>query len=84
LGLLLLNLGVLKNRWLLGGLVLGNLLQGAVVFWAPLGRVFHTVPFSLNEVVALGAVGSLVLWVEELRKLGERRGERRPLRPTLW
>ncbi|MBM4345594.1 MAG: HAD-IC family P-type ATPase [Deltaproteobacteria bacterium] len=68
-----LNLDVLRNQWLLGGLVLGNLLQLTVVFWAPLGRLFHTVPFGLKEVVALGVVGSLVLWVEELRKFLVRR-----------
>jgi len=67
------SLGLLRNPWLLGGLVAGNLLQAAVVFWAPLGRIFHTVPFGLREVVALGVVGSLVLWVEELRKLVARR-----------
>jgi len=72
-----LTLDVLKNPWLLGGLVIGNLLQVAVVFWEPLGHVFHTVPFSLTEVVALGVVGSLVLWVEELRKLVVRRREQR-------
>jgi Ca2+-transporting ATPase len=68
---------LVTNRWLLGGLVIGNLLQFAVVFWAPLGRVFHTVPFGPTEVVALGVVGSLVLGVEELRKLFARRSERR-------
>lgn len=67
---------MLKNRWLLGGLVLGNLLQAAVVFWEPLGRVFHSVPFGIQEVVVLGVVGSLVLWVEELRKLLVRRRRR--------
>jgi magnesium-transporting ATPase (P-type) len=66
----------LGNRWLLGGLVLGNLLQVAVVFWSPLGRVFHTVPFGWREAVALGVVGSLVLWVEELRKWLARRRAR--------
>jgi magnesium-transporting ATPase (P-type) len=71
------SLGVLKNPWLVGGLVLGNVLQGAVVFWTPLGQVFHTVPFALKEIVALGFVGSLVLWVDELRKLIVRRHERR-------
>jgi magnesium-transporting ATPase (P-type) len=65
--------GLLRNPWLVGGLVVGNLLQVAVVFWSPLGRLFHTVPFSLREVVALGLVGSLVLWVEEARKLVARR-----------
>ena len=72
-----LTLGVLRNPWLVGGLVIGNLLQVAVVFWSPLGRVFHTVPFSLEVVVELGVVGSLVLWVEELRKLVVRRRDRR-------
>jgi magnesium-transporting ATPase (P-type) len=76
-----LNLGILRNRWLFGGLVLGNVLQGAVVFWKPLGRVFHTVPFSLAVVAVLGAVGSLVLWVEELRKLIVRRRESREAAP---
>ena len=57
----------------LGGLVLGNLLQLAVVYWAPLGRLFHTTPFGLPVAIALGAVASLVLWVEELRKWIARR-----------
>jgi Ca2+-transporting ATPase len=68
-----LTLGVLRNRWLLAGLLAGNLLQVAVVFWPPLQRVFHTTPLGWREVLALGAVGSLVLWVEELRKLLVRR-----------
>ncbi len=75
-----LSLGLLRNPWLLGGLVAGNLLQMAVVFWAPLNGVFHTVPLGLQEVVALGVVGSLVLWVEELRKLVMRRRARRSAR----
>jgi magnesium-transporting ATPase (P-type) len=64
---------LLRNRWLLGGLVVGNLLQVAVVFWRPLGDVLYTVPFDLAVVIELGLVGSLVLWVEELRKLVVRR-----------
>ncbi|MCI0569510.1 MAG: HAD-IC family P-type ATPase [Myxococcaceae bacterium] len=67
------GLGLFRNPWLLGGLVVGNLLQVAVVFWTPLGRIFHTVPFSLTEAVELAIVGSLVLWVEEGRKLIVRR-----------
>jgi Ca2+-transporting ATPase len=70
------DVGLLRNPWLLGGLLVGNALQVAVVFWSPLGRWFHTVPFSLREVIALGLVGSLVLWVEEARKLFLRRRER--------
>jgi magnesium-transporting ATPase (P-type) len=64
---------VFRNPWLVGGLILGNLLQVAVVFWRPLGQVVHTVPISFSLVVALGTVGSRVLWVEELRKYLVRR-----------
>ena len=71
------------KRWALyGGLAVGNLLQVAVVFWTPLGRVFHTTPFGLDVVVALGLVGSLVLWAEEARKLLLRRRVRRLLAPA--
>jgi Ca2+-transporting ATPase len=68
-----LTLGLFRNPWLLGGLAVGNVLQFAVVFWEPLGRMFHTVPIGPGEVVALAVVGSLVLWVEEARKLAQRR-----------
>ena len=77
-----LSLSLLKNPWLVGGLVLGNLLQAAVVFLPPLNRVFHTVPFSIGEALAIGAVASLVLWVEEARKLLVRHRERRLTRAT--
>jgi len=70
-----LNLDVLRNRWLLGGLLLGNALQLVVVYWQPLGRMFHTQPIGWREAIALVVVGSLVLWVEELRKLIARRRE---------
>ena len=72
-----LSVSLLRNRWLLGGLLAGNLLHAAVVYFRPLGEVFRTVPFSLREVFAIGAVASLVLWVEELRKLLVRRRARR-------
>ncbi len=68
-----LTFDLLRNRWLVGGLVLGNLLQAAVIFLPPLNSVFHTAPFGLSTALALGAVGSLVLWVEEVRKLIARR-----------
>lgn len=67
------TLDLLRNKWLLGGLVAGNLLQIAVVFWSPLGSIFHTVPFGLEVVLGLGVVGSFVLWVEEIRKVFARR-----------
>ena len=70
------SLNLFRNPWLLGGLVVGNLLQVAVVFAPPLQSVFRTVPFGLTEAVALGAAASTVLWVEELRKLVVRRRRR--------
>jgi magnesium-transporting ATPase (P-type) len=68
-----LQLSLWRNPWLMGGLIVGNLLQVAVVYWAPLGRLFHTVPIPWPSVAAIGVVGSLVLWVEEARKLVARR-----------
>jgi Ca2+-transporting ATPase len=68
-----LRLGLFKNRWLLGGLVLANLLQLAVVYTAPMNRMFHTVPISLTYFFLIGAVASSVLWTEEIRKWFARR-----------
>jgi Ca2+-transporting ATPase len=71
-----LTLDLLKNPWLVGGLLLSNLLQAAVIFLPPLGAVFHTVPIGLRSVFGIGAAASLVLWVEEIRKSVERRREK--------
>lgn len=57
-----------KNIWLLNGLILGIILQLSVIYWAPLGRFFHTVPIDIGHLFTIGAVASLVLWVEEIRK----------------
>jgi len=69
-----LSLRLFRNPWLLGGLVVGNVLQVMVIFVRPFNDIFHTVPFGIEQVIAIGVVGSLVLWVEELRKLFVRRG----------
>ena len=61
--------GLFKNRWLFFGLLVGNVLHMGVVFLPQLNRIFHTVPMPLSEVFLIGSVASLVLWVEELRKL---------------
>jgi magnesium-transporting ATPase (P-type) len=68
-----LNFSILKNYWLLGGLVLGNLLHFLVIYTEPMNRIFHTVPIPLTEFFLIGAVASSVLWVEEIRKLFARR-----------
>jgi len=63
-----LRLGILRNHWLVGGLLLSVALQAAVLYWAPLNRLFHTVPIPVDDLLQLLAVASCVLWVEELRK----------------
>lgn len=68
--------GLLKNRWLLFSLLVGNVLHLGVVFLPPLNRLFHTVPIPISEIFLIGSVASLVLWVEELRKLWVRYKER--------
>ncbi len=63
-----LRLGVLRNRWLVGGFALSIALQAAVLYLPVLNRLFHTVPLPLSTVLGIAAAASCVLWVEELRK----------------
>ena len=65
--------GFLRNRWLVGGLVAGNLLHFLVIYAGPMNRLFHTRPIDAFHFVLIGAVASLVLWVEEIRKWWVRR-----------
>ncbi len=64
-----LQFGILRNPWLLGGLSLSIVLQGAVLYWPPLNELFHTVPIPLSDLLPIVVVASLVLWTEEARKL---------------
>jgi Ca2+-transporting ATPase len=68
-----LRLGVLKNRWLLGGLILSVLLQWLVVYAPSMNALFHTVPLPDHVLGPLLLLASGVLWAEELRKLFARR-----------
>jgi magnesium-transporting ATPase (P-type) len=68
-----LQLGLLRNPWLLGGLALSVGLQALVVYAPPLNGLFHTVPLPFASMLPLVAVASLVLWTEEVRKLVVRR-----------
>jgi Ca2+-transporting ATPase len=64
-----LRLGVLRNPWLLGGLLLSIGLQ-ALVIWAPFMQDwFHTVPLAPGVLGPMLGLASAVLWAEELRKL---------------
>jgi Ca2+-transporting ATPase len=68
-----LSLDVFKNLWLVGGLVLGNVLHFLVIYTEPMNHIFHTVPIPLADFFLLGLIGSSVLWVEEARKWFARR-----------
>jgi len=63
----------LLNRWLIGGIIAGNLLQFLVVYAPFMNRIFHTTPIPAADFFLIGAVASLVLWAEELRKRCARR-----------
>ncbi len=60
---------LLRNRWLLGGLVLSVALQALVLYAPAMNRWFHTVPLPLETLLVLVALASVVLWAEEARKL---------------
>ena len=76
------HLDTLKNHWLTGGLVLGNLFQVLVIYAGPMNRIFHTVPIPLEDFFLIGLVGSIVLWVEEIRKMWSRWHSRKKARAT--
>jgi magnesium-transporting ATPase (P-type) len=57
------------NPWLWGAVALSALLQVAVVNLAFLNLAFGTVPLTLDQWLACAAMGSVVLWFSELRKL---------------
>ncbi len=63
-----LRLGVLRNHWLLGGLVLSVGLQLVVIYFVPMNAMFHTVPLPPATLLVLLALTSAVLFAEELRK----------------
>ncbi|WP_310741115.1 cation-translocating P-type ATPase [Ideonella aquatica] len=62
----------LRNRWLVGGLVVSVLLQAAVLYWPAMNALFHTVPLDGRTLLVLMALAAVVLAVEELRKHGMR------------
>jgi P-type Ca2+ transporter type 2C len=61
--------GVFDNRWLWAAVVAGVLLQVAVVEWSLLNVAFGTVPLTLEQWALCAAMGSVVMWFSELRKL---------------
>ena len=60
------------NAWLWGAIVLSVLLQVAVVNLEFLNVAFGTVPLTFDQWLVCTAMGSVVLWFSELRKLVNR------------
>jgi P-type Ca2+ transporter type 2C len=56
------------NHWLWGAIALSVLLQVAVINLGFLNVAFGTVPLTLDQWLICIAMGSVVLWVSELRK----------------
>jgi P-type Ca2+ transporter type 2C len=68
------------NRWLWGAIALSVVLQIAVVQIGFLNTAFGTVPLSWEQWLVCIAMGSVVLWFSELRKLVARSLHRSPTR----
>jgi P-type Ca2+ transporter type 2C len=68
------------NRWLWGAIALSLLLQIAVVHLGFLNTAFGTMPLSWDQWLICIAMGSVVLWFSELRKLLIRTLRRSPER----
>lgn len=64
---------IFRNKWLLGGLVVGIFLQFVVVFWTPLSVVFKTIPISYSIIPIIVIAASPMLFIEEFRKFLARR-----------
>lgn len=60
---------LLVNRWLLGAVALGALLQVAVVHVPFLNTAFGTAPLSAGQWLFCVGMASAVLWADEARKL---------------
>jgi magnesium-transporting ATPase (P-type) len=63
------QLGLLSNKFVLGGLSVAIVLQVIVVQVPAVGWLFHTVPLTAAEWGIIIAVASMVLWVDEVGKL---------------
>ncbi len=64
--------GLFTNPWIWGAIALSAALQVAVVNLEWLNLAFGTVPLTLDQWITCAAMGSVVLWFTELRKLARR------------
>ncbi|HEY8516510.1 MAG TPA: cation-translocating P-type ATPase [Candidatus Binatia bacterium] len=64
--------GLFRNRWLWGAILMSAALQVAVIYVPFLQEAFSTVPLTVGDWIACIAVGSVVLWLREITKLVKR------------
>ena len=62
-------IGLFRNHWLWGAILLSLLLQVAVVYLPFLQQAFSTVSLSLGDWLRCTAAASAVLWLRELNKV---------------
>jgi magnesium-transporting ATPase (P-type) len=68
------DLGLLSNRWVLGGVGLTVVLQALFTYWAPMNELFHTAPIDAAAWLRILAVAALAWAVVEAEKaIGRRR-----------
>jgi Ca2+-transporting ATPase len=70
--------GFFSNKWLWGAVMLSLVLQVVVIYVPLLQRAFSTAPLSAREWLVCAAVGSSVLWLREVSKLGSHRISAKP------
>ncbi len=71
---------LMGNPWLAAGLAVSATLQLVVIYWAPLGALFHTVPLAPATLLRIALVATLPLVLEEARKVVARLRDRRAAR----
>ena len=69
---------LLKNPWLIGGLIFGMILQFSIIYLPKLGAFFHTRPIEAKQLFQIIALSSIVLWSKEIRKFILRSSKARP------
>ena len=69
----LFQIGIFSNKTLIGSILLTFVLQLAVIYLAPLQKVFSTTALSLSELAICLLLSTIVFWAVETKKLIDRR-----------
>lgn len=64
----LLKAGILKNKYLIGALILGTILQVGVVIVPKIANIFNVVPLNSKQWIYTAIISVLPLFVVEIQK----------------